>query len=204
LRTAPTPNTEVLSIIHEAPRSSKSPLDKIFVSAWSYDPRTLTPIIAFGGEKGTIYLWRWRKGRTGDADGEEGGVWERLRVLRGHGGDVYALAFHPFHPHILASASNDLTIRLWSIFASDPPPDTYSAPPIAEGDEGDTLVCVLAGGGKGGHNQAVLSVVSSRCPLSRCIQGRLLTVFGLDPLQAFHPTLPLLATGGVRPRPPCL
>lgn len=76
---------------------------------------------------------------------------------------------------ILASASSDTTVRIWNVFGTDPPPDSNRAPPIGAGleGEGSVLVALLEGSVLGGHIEPVSSI-------------------------AFHPRLPLIATGGVR------
>lgn len=53
------------------------PEDEIYCVAWSFDPVRLTPLLAFAGKKGLIYVWRLST-RAGEAT-------ERFRVLRGHG-----------------------------------------------------------------------------------------------------------------------
>lgn len=54
----------------------------------------------------------------------------------GHGGIVSSVAFCPAHPHLLASASDDHSVRLWV------------APESAVGGSGDATVVVRAGGGE--------------------------------------------------------
>lgn len=57
--------------------------------------------------------------------------------LPGHGFDVYGLATHPIHPHILFSASRDQSIRMWDLHQG-------------------RVLAVFAG--DGGHKDAVLTV----------------------------------------------
>ncbi|CDZ96969.1 Transcriptional repressor EED/ESC/FIE, required for transcriptional silencing, WD repeat superfamily [Phaffia rhodozyma] len=142
----------------------QEPEDEIYTVAWSYDPVRLQPIVAFCGRSNLIYVWRLSV--------DPGEPAERLRVLRGHGEEVYALVFHPSHPHVLASASKDTTIRLWNVFGSEPSVGAYRAPSVAQGNEGSLLIAVLIGQAPGGHLEGVT-----------CLD--------------FHPTLPLLVTGGL-------
>lgn len=78
---------------------------------------------------------------------------------------IFDLAFHPSHPHMLASCSEDKTIRLWDVTVSwgsnaavakqtpsHPASITARERPRVEGE----LLAVLA---EGGHEKAVLSCV---------------------------------------------
>ena len=58
-------------------------------------------LIASGSEDSQIYIWYRRTG-------------ELLRVLGGHSASVSSIAWSPKHPCLLASASDDHTVRLWS------------------------------------------------------------------------------------------
>lgn len=58
-------------------------------------------LIASGSEDSQIYIWYRRTG-------------ELLRVLSGHSATVSSIAWSPKHPCLLASVSDDNTVRLWT------------------------------------------------------------------------------------------
>ncbi|WWD04264.1 hypothetical protein V865_002332 [Kwoniella europaea PYCC6329] len=117
--------------------------DYPYAVAWTYHPFTCYPLIATAGEKGLIYIINAISRRC-------------VRTLRGHGGDITSLTFHPLHPHILASTSYDKTTRIWNILGSDLidfsegefPSMNF---PMGDADEGNCLFAILAGDFKGGH-----------------------------------------------------
>lgn len=109
-------------------------------------------------------------------DHKQGGP---TRILRGHGQvnqspaiisgvtniqEIYSIAFHPLHPHILASACADRTIRIWNIYGTDVQLEEGDIEPLSENfaqgdaDEGSYLVAVLAGD-KAGHKAGVTALV---------------------------------------------
>jgi len=57
--------------------------------------------VASGAEDSQIYVWRRQGGQL-------------MTVLRGHAGCVNAVAWSAKHPGLLASASDDKTLRLWA------------------------------------------------------------------------------------------
>lgn len=95
---------------------------------WTRDPNTLKPILCVAGKlPKQIQL----------LDIETGA---RVRSLLGHGRGINDLAISPLAPYILASASEDYTIRLWDLR-----PEYASQPCIA----------VFAGEG---HRQPILAI----------------------------------------------
>lgn len=59
-------------------------------------------LIASGSEDSKIYIWHRQDG-------------EVLRRLEGHSSNVNSVAWSPKNPYLFASASDDHTIRLWSV-----------------------------------------------------------------------------------------
>jgi polycomb protein EED len=120
---------------------------------------------------------------------------------------ITSITVHPIYPYIFCTTSRDFTTRIYDLTL--PPRQTPNNPHWPPGTrpsrggapagmhssepEGYTngvgrCVAILAGGRSGGHQAAVLNSVGSPVFfmfLSNFIQ------------QAFHPTLPLLATCGV-------
>nr|XP_018260177.1 uncharacterized protein I303_07094 [Kwoniella dejecticola CBS 10117]OBR82335.1 hypothetical protein I303_07094 [Kwoniella dejecticola CBS 10117] len=138
--------------------------DYLYTLAWTYQSFTCHPLLVAAGSKGLIYVIDALSKRC-------------LRVLRGHGGAVLRLASHPSHPHIIASTSYDTSTRIWNILGSDVPPllpgERYNENfPMGDADEGNCLVAILVGEGRGGHRGYVADA-------------------------AFHPTKNAMATAGL-------
>ncbi|KAJ3474017.1 hypothetical protein NLG97_g10028 [Lecanicillium saksenae] len=94
---------------------------------WTKDPVTGAPYICIGGVDAKVKIYNVTSGRL-------------VECFSGHGGDVNDLATSPIDSSIIASASNDTSIRIWSIdkkFKSQP------------------CLCILAGEG---HSWNLLSL----------------------------------------------
>ncbi|OAA69046.1 WD40/YVTN repeat-like-containing domain protein [Cordyceps fumosorosea ARSEF 2679] len=90
---------------------------------WTKDPITGAPFICIGGGDAKVKIYDVRNGTLVDS-------------FSGHGGDVNDLATSPVDSSIIASASNDTSIRIWSVeerFRSNP------------------CLCILAGEGHYGN-----------------------------------------------------
>ncbi|EON66049.1 hypothetical protein W97_05292 [Coniosporium apollinis CBS 100218] len=112
---------------------------------WTQDFETGEPLVCVTGSNPKIKLLNVRTGAL-------------VKTLTGHGSLVNDLAVSPLTPHILASCSEDYTVRIWCL---DP---KYEKQPCA-------LMC--AGGLGEGHKEAVLTIAWHRT-------GRYLLSGGMD------------------------
>ncbi|WVO13820.1 hypothetical protein L204_101443 [Cryptococcus depauperatus] len=138
-----------LQEIYVTSKGPNLPEEILYTLAWTYHPFTCHPLIISAGFRGLIYVVDVISNVC-------------TRILKGHGDDVLCVDIAPNNPHIIASSSSDRTTRIWNILGSTLPPplpgeksnENY---PMGEADEGDVLVAVLAGEGKGGHQSLVVS-----------------------------------------------
>ncbi|KAK3352356.1 WD40-repeat-containing domain protein [Lasiosphaeria hispida] len=71
---------------------------------WSKDPETEDPWLCVAGNDAKVKVYNARTGKL-------------ARTLVGHGGGINDLATSPDNPQIVASASDDTTVRIWSLAA---------------------------------------------------------------------------------------
>ncbi|WWD20185.1 hypothetical protein CI109_104661 [Kwoniella shandongensis] len=150
--------------------------DNLYAVAWTYHPLTCHPLLAAAGKGALIYLI--------DAVTKE-----CIRTFRGHGDDILRLAFDPNNPHILASSSYDRTTRIWNILGTDPPePLPGDKPnenfPMGDADEGNTIVAILAGEGKAGHQGYVTCAAfhPTKRAIATCGMDYVVKIWPLPPL----------------------
>ncbi|TVY52066.1 Polycomb protein eed-B, partial [Lachnellula cervina] len=98
-----------------------------YTCVWTKDFETGDPLLCVAGLNATIKIINALTGKL-------------LRTLSGHGGEINDLVISPTNPYILASASNDLNVRIWSL---DPAHEKQPCAAILEGD---------------GHREAVMSL----------------------------------------------
>ncbi|CAG8973840.1 hypothetical protein HYALB_00005585 [Hymenoscyphus albidus] len=109
--------------------------EDLYSCVWTRDPSTRTPLLCAAGHRGVVYIIDVVKG-------------EILRVvLTGHGGDINDLAISPSSPYILASASYDQTVRIWSL---DPAHEKYplAAMLLGEGHKADVYTIAFHHNGR--------------------------------------------------------
>ncbi|CZR62292.1 related to `extra sex combs` protein (WD-40 repeat family protein) [Phialocephala subalpina] len=99
-----------------------------FACAWSKDLETGDPLLCVSGVNAKIKIINVLTG-------------ECLRTLAGHGGEVNDLVVSPVNPYILASASDDCTVRVWSL---DPAHERQPCAAILEGDGHKETVLTLS------------------------------------------------------------
>ncbi|KAK2630508.1 hypothetical protein QTJ16_001328 [Diplocarpon rosae] len=118
---------EEVQIVRDKSGKGKKVDASTYACAWSKDCETGAPLLCVAGSLGVIKVIN---ALTGDL----------LRTLTGHGGEINDLVISPTNHYILASASEDFTVRIWSL---DP---AYANQPCAAILEGD------------GHKDAVMSL----------------------------------------------
>ncbi|PSS25870.1 hypothetical protein M430DRAFT_134729 [Amorphotheca resinae ATCC 22711] len=126
----------IQSVLDEEPDSDH------FACVWTKDLSTGTPLLCVAGDNAKILIINALTGQL-------------HRTLAGHGGAINDLAISPINPQILASASDDLTVRIWSL---DP------------AHEKEPCAAILAGDG---HREKVLTI-------SFHVSGRYLLSGGVD------------------------
>ncbi|CZT00469.1 related to `extra sex combs` protein (WD-40 repeat family protein) [Rhynchosporium graminicola] len=99
-----------------------------YACAWSRDVETGLPLLCVAGLSAQIKVFNVI---TGDL----------LKTLSGHGAEINDLAVSPVNPCLVASASEDCTVRIWSL---DPRHESQPCAAILEGDSHVSAVLSLA------------------------------------------------------------
>ncbi|KAH6635455.1 WD40-repeat-containing domain protein [Chaetomium sp. MPI-SDFR-AT-0129] len=107
--------------------TSKRHDDENCASCWSRDPVTKEPLLCIAGTSSNIKIYNVRQGTL-------------AKTLVGHGGGINDITTSPDNPLIIASASDDTTIRIWS---------------LAPAHEKQPCLCILGGES---HSYDLLSV----------------------------------------------
>ncbi|KAG9240075.1 WD40-repeat-containing domain protein [Calycina marina] len=89
-----------------------------FACAWTKDLKTNEPLLCVAGTNAKILIIEILSGKL-------------IQTLPGHGGPINDLAISPINPKILASASDDQTVRIWTL---DPDYKNQPCAAILEGD----------------------------------------------------------------------
>ena len=100
------------------------PNETYYTCCWCSKKNALVPYIACAGAKGVVRVLNCKRK-------------DFCGALVGHGGEINDLRAHPAMPNIIASASKDLSVRLWNV---------------------SNGVCVAIFAGARGHRNDVLSV----------------------------------------------
>jgi len=114
---------------------------------------------------------------------------EPVGFLRGHGGPISSIAVHPYVPSFICTTSSDQTARICNLDRF--PDDRQMNPPSLPG----------AGPSKGGAAHGIRSSEKEEWGKGQCISvlvgGRSGGHLAAVTCAAFHPTFPLIATGGM-------
>ncbi|KAL6784602.1 hypothetical protein ACKKBF_B02455 [Auxenochlorella protothecoides x Auxenochlorella symbiontica] len=81
--------------------------EEYYVCEWSQHPATKEPWLLVAGKHGVLNVVNCMSGQLEAS-------------LCGHGSAINDIAVHPFHPHIVATASKDHTIRVWNLHVGRP------------------------------------------------------------------------------------
>ena len=159
------------------------------VNSVAFHPKA--PILATGSDDNTAKLWRF----SPDGSAANNMSANCVAILEGHTGSVRAIAFHPT-ALLLASCSNDHTVRLWRFSLDD---SAVTCVAILEGHincvnsvDFNPRGTILATGSD--DNTAKLwhfSLDGSAATCMATLEGHRNYVSSV----AFHPTAPILATG---------
>ncbi|KAG0636193.1 WD40-repeat-containing domain protein [Tuber brumale] len=158
-RPHPTKGLEVIQYFLDDLRFNES----LCTASWTKDLKTGDPLIAVGGQAGIIKILNVKTGKV-------------TQTLSGHGDEIMEILTSPKSQKLLASASADSTVRIWSL---DP---AHARQPCA-------LICAGEG-----HRETILSIAFHS-------SGRYLLSGGMDHIVNLWvlPDLPDESTGGDKP-----
>ncbi|KAK0618073.1 WD40-repeat-containing domain protein [Bombardia bombarda] len=138
-----------------------------------------TVLVAGGTVFGEIIIWKYHMDAT-SRRGSSSSQWEVLFVFTGHEGSIFGVSISPeielapgTKVRLLASCSDDRTIRIWDI--TDRPPSQLAVTRGCESTDADTTSYSEAaretgfGGGVGGENNSEVKVENRNDSASRCL-----------------------------------
>ncbi|TDZ16591.1 Polycomb protein esc [Colletotrichum orbiculare MAFF 240422] len=88
---------EIISIIRDDDPDARN-----YYCTWTRDAATGKPLLCYGGEDAKIKVYDVLQGKL-------------VNCLVGHGGDICDVVTSPLDPLLIASCSDDTTVRIWSL-----------------------------------------------------------------------------------------
>ncbi|KAJ4300475.1 hypothetical protein N0V88_003150 [Collariella sp. IMI 366227] len=155
--------TAVICRLSQPTDKDTNPCEVIQLIRDDADPKTQDPWLCIAGNDGTVKVYNVKQGKL-------------VRTLVGHGGGINDLATSPASPLIIASASADTTVRIWS---------------LAKAHEKQPCVCILGGEG---HSYDLLSVAfhdNGRYVLSAG-HDQVINLWALPEFPSEHTDVPLV------------
>ncbi|KAI0274827.1 WD40-repeat-containing domain protein [Gloeopeniophorella convolvens] len=157
----------------------KPELSPIAAVAWAFQPSPPAPVLVVA-MSGIVCIYSLTGG-------------QRVGCWRGHGGTITSIAVHPSRPCLVCTTSSDQTARIYDLerFPEDPSVQLKSNPFWLPG----------SGPSRGGAPHGLRSSEPEETGMGRCttvyVGGRSGGHLAAVSCAAFHPTFPLIATGGM-------